>query len=117
MLEPLDRCRRDATLFQFTGKRLRDFNESGHVPARIDRQPDFAKLVSPLQTRHYPDFGALPSAGDGEGALHPLASAHHVIPQIVPGHLREHLLSGCLSGWASTATRTSCPTCSIAATP
>ena len=25
MLEPLDRCRRDSTLFQFTSKRLRDF--------------------------------------------------------------------------------------------
>ena len=25
MLEPLDRCRRDSTLFQFTTKRLRDF--------------------------------------------------------------------------------------------
>ena len=25
MLGPLDRCRRDSTLFQFTSKRLRDF--------------------------------------------------------------------------------------------
>ena len=61
MLNPLVAADRDSTLFQFTGKRLRDFNESGHVPARIDRQPDFAKLISPLKVRCYTDFGALPS--------------------------------------------------------
>ncbi len=61
MLEPSDRCRRDAGLFQLASKVPRDFNESGHVPARIDRQPDFAKLISPLKVRCYTDFGALPS--------------------------------------------------------
>lgn len=55
------RCRRDAGLFQLTSKGLRNFNDSGRPPARIDRQPDFAKLISPLKVRCYPDFGALPS--------------------------------------------------------
>ena len=31
MLEPLDRCRRDSTLFQFTSKRLRDFIDPNHL--------------------------------------------------------------------------------------
>ena len=35
MLEPLDRCRRDSTLFQFTTKQLRDFIDPNHL--LIDR--------------------------------------------------------------------------------
>ena len=31
MLEPLDRCRRNSTLFQFTTKQLRDFIDSNHL--------------------------------------------------------------------------------------
>ncbi len=31
MLEPLDRCRRDSTFFQFTSKRLRDFIDPNHL--------------------------------------------------------------------------------------
>ncbi len=60
-LEPSDSCRRDADLSQLTSKGPRDFDASGNVPARVDRQPDFAKLVSLLRVRCYPDFGALPS--------------------------------------------------------
>ena len=44
MLEPLDRCRRDSTLFQFTSKRLRDFIDPNHLLIQIDEQMDFAKL-------------------------------------------------------------------------
>ena len=57
MLEPLDRCRRDSTLFQFTSKRLRDFIDSNHLLIQIDGQLDFAKLVAPLEKRYCPDFG------------------------------------------------------------
>ena len=46
MIEPLDRSRRDATLFQFTTKQLRDFIDPNHLLIRIDEQLDFAKLVA-----------------------------------------------------------------------
>ena len=54
---PLDRCRRNSTLFQFTSKRLRDFIDPDHLLIQIDEQLDFAKLVAPLETRYCPDFG------------------------------------------------------------
>ena len=57
MLEPLDRCRRDSTLFQFTSKRLRDFIDPNHLLIQIDEQMDFAKLVAPLEKQYCPDFG------------------------------------------------------------
>ena len=57
MLELLDRCRRDSTLFQFTSKRLRDFIDPDHLLIQIDDQLDFAKLVVPLEARYCPDFG------------------------------------------------------------
>ena len=57
MLEPLDRCRRDSTLFQFTTKRLRDFIDPDHLLIQIDERLDFAKLVAPLEARYSPDFG------------------------------------------------------------
>ena len=57
MLEPLDRCRRDSTLFQFTTKQLRDFIDPNHLLVHIDEQLDFAKLVAPLEERYCPDFG------------------------------------------------------------
>ncbi len=49
MLEPLDRCRRDSTLFQFTSKRLQDFIDPNHLLIQIDEQLDFAKLMAPLE--------------------------------------------------------------------
>ena len=52
MLEPLDRCRRDSILFQFTSKRLRDFIDPNHLLIQIDEQMDFAKLVAPLEKRY-----------------------------------------------------------------
>ena len=61
MLEPLDRCRRDSTLFQFTSKRLRDFIDPDHLLIRIDDQLDFAKLVAPLEARYCPDSAVPPS--------------------------------------------------------
>ena len=48
MIEPLDRSRRDSTLFQFTTKQLRDFIDPNHLLIRIDERLDFAKLVAPL---------------------------------------------------------------------
>ena len=57
MLEPLDRYRRDSTLFRFTSKRLRDFIDPDHLLIQIDERLDFAKLVAPLEERYCPDFG------------------------------------------------------------
>ena len=57
MLEPLDRCRRDSSLFQFTSKRLRDFIDPNHPLIQIDEQLDFAKLMAPLEKLCCPDFG------------------------------------------------------------
>ena len=57
MIEPLDRSRRDSTLFQFTTKQLRDFIDPNHLLIRIDEQLDFAKLVAPLEEYYCPDFG------------------------------------------------------------
>ena len=57
MLESLDRCRKDAALFQFTSKRQRDFIDPDHLLIQIDEQLDFAKLMVPLETRYCSDFG------------------------------------------------------------
>ena len=57
MIEPLDRLRRDSTLFQFTTRRLRDFIDPNHLLIRIDEQLDFAKLLEPLEDCYCPDFG------------------------------------------------------------
>ena len=57
MLEPLDRCRRDSTLFQFATKQLRDFIDPNHLLIWLDEQLDFAKIIAPLQERYCPDFG------------------------------------------------------------
>ena len=57
MLKPLDRHRRDSTLFQFTTRRLRDFIDPEHLLIRIDQQFDFAKLVAPLEERYCPYNG------------------------------------------------------------
>ena len=57
MIEPLDRSRRDSTLFQFTTKQLRDFIDPNHLLIRIDEQLDFAKLVAPLEEYYCLDFG------------------------------------------------------------
>ena len=63
MLKPLDRHRRDSTLFQFTTRRLRDFVDPDHLLIRIDEQFDFSKLVTPLEERYCPD--------NGRPAIHP----------------------------------------------
>ena len=57
MIEPLDRSRRDSTLFQFTTKQLRDFIDPNHLLIRIDERLDFAKLMEPLEECYCPDFG------------------------------------------------------------
>ena len=57
MLKPLDRYRRDSTLFQFTTRRLRDFIDPDYLLIRVDEQFDFAKLVTPLEDRYCPDTG------------------------------------------------------------
>ena len=63
MLKPLDRHRRDSTLFQFTTRRLRDFIDPDHLLIRIDERFDFARLVTPLEDRYCPD--------NGRPAIHP----------------------------------------------
>jgi len=63
MLEPLDRYRRDSTLFQFTTKRLRDFIDPAHLLIQIDERVDFAKLVEPLEGNY--------SIDNGRPAIHP----------------------------------------------
>ena len=63
MLKPLDRCRRDSTLFQFTTRRLRDFIDPDHLLIQIDEQFDFGKLAAPLEERYCPD--------NGRPAVHP----------------------------------------------
>ena len=63
MLEPLDRYRRDSTLFQFTTKRLRDFIDPAHLLIRIDEKVDFASLVEPLEGNY--------STDNGRPAIHP----------------------------------------------
>ena len=60
MIEPLDRSRRDSTLFQFTTKQLRDFIDPNHLLIRIDECLDFAKLVASLEEYYCPDFGRPP---------------------------------------------------------
>ena len=57
MIEPLDRSRRDSSLFQLTSKQLRDFIDPNHPLIRIDEQLDFAKLVGPLEKYSRPEFG------------------------------------------------------------
>ena len=47
MLKPLDRHRRDSTLFQFTTRRLRDFVDPANLLMRIDS----GKLPTPLEDR------------------------------------------------------------------
>ena len=63
MLEPLDRCRRDSTLFQFTTKRLRDFIDPNHLLVQIDERFDFIEVVEPLEANYCPD--------NGRPAIHP----------------------------------------------
>ena len=48
MLGPLDRCRRDSTLFQFTTKQLHDFIDLNHLLVQTDEQLDFAKSGAAL---------------------------------------------------------------------
>ena len=57
MIEPLVRSCRDATLFHFTTKQLRDFSDPNHLLIRIDEQLDFTNLVAPLEEYYCPDFG------------------------------------------------------------
>ena len=63
MIEPLDRSRRDSTLFQFTTRQFRDFIDPDHLLIQIDERLDFAELVAPLEERYCPDYGRL--------AIHP----------------------------------------------
>ena len=63
MLDPLDRHSRDATLFQFTTKRLRDFIDPNHLLIQIDEKFDFQRLVEPLEDYYCRD--------NGRPAIHP----------------------------------------------
>ena len=55
MVEPLDRSRRDSTLFQFTARQLRDFIDPNHLLIRIYDKLDFAKLAAPSENWYRPD--------------------------------------------------------------
>ena len=59
MLEPLDRCRKESTLFQFTSKRLREFINPNHLLIQIDDQLDFARLSGSRWRR-----GTVPTSAD-----------------------------------------------------
>ena len=63
MLKPLDRNRRDSTLFLLTTRRLRDFIDPDHLLIRIDEQFDFARLAAPLEAWSCQD--------NGRPAVHP----------------------------------------------
>ena len=92
MLEPLDRYRRDSTLFQFTDRSLRDFIDPEHLLIQIDEQLDLAKLVAPLEHHYCRDHG--------RPAIHPevmvRATAnlfplqYRLLQTSVFGHLGEH---------------------------
>jgi len=58
MVKPLDRYRRDSTLFQFTAKRLRDFIDPAHLLIQIDERGGFAKLVQPSEMNYSADNGS-----------------------------------------------------------
>ena len=89
MLEPLDRYRRDSTLFQFTDRRLRDFIDPEHLLIRIDEQLDFAKLVAPLEQRYCRDHG--PPAIHPEAMVRALLPLQHRLLQASAfGHFGEH---------------------------
>ena len=95
MLKPLDRHRRDSTLFQFTTRRLRDFVGPDHLLIRIDEQFDLGKLVTPLEDRYCP--------GNGRPAIHPevmirallICSVYNIssFRRLSFRHRREHRLS------------------------
>ena len=57
MVKPLDRHRRDSTLFKITAHRLRNFVDPDNLLIRINEQFDLGKLVGPLKDRYYPDHG------------------------------------------------------------
>lgn len=57
MLEPLDRCRRDSTLFQFTTRQLRGFINPNHILIQIGEHLNSAKLTAPLEGAFCPDLG------------------------------------------------------------
>ena len=54
MLKPLDRHRRDSTLFQFTTRSLRDSIDPGHLLIQVNDQFVFGKLVAPLEEWYCP---------------------------------------------------------------
>ena len=57
MVKPLDRHRRDSTLFQLTGKLLRDFVGPNHPLLQVEGQRGFAGPVAPLEERYCPGYG------------------------------------------------------------
>ena len=98
MVKPLDRHRRDSTLFQLTGKLLRDFVGPNHPLLQVEGQLDFAGPVTPLEERYCPGYG-LPrhsSRSDSAGAARLPALQQVLLPDTVFGHLGECRLRACL---------------------
>ena len=99
MIEPLDRSRRDSTLFQFTTKQLRDFIDPNHLLIRIDERAGLRQAGgSLLEDCYCPDFRPAgdPSRGDDQGVADLLAVQHRLFSEAVLGHLRKHRLPACL---------------------
>ena len=94
-MKPLDRYRKDSTLFQFTTRRLRDFIDPDHLLIRIDEQFDFARLVAPpggpLLSRQRPTRH--PPRSNGKGVAQLLFVQHLLLQKIEFRHRREHCLS------------------------
>ena len=121
MLKPLDRCRRDSTLFQFTTRNLRDFIDPDYLLIRVDVQFDLGQagpcvlagggvhlaLESGVGLHgahgHGPvEADALPA----QGAVQRRASEAHVVGRDQPVLLQQRLQSS-MTRWTPGLPRTS----------
>ena len=121
MLKPLDRCRGDSTLFQFTTRNLRDFIDPDYLLIRVDVQFDLGQagpcvlagggvhlaLESGVGLHgahgHGPvEADALPA----QGAVQRRASEAHVVGRDQPVLLQQRLQSS-MTRWTPGLPRTS----------
>ena len=99
MLKPLDRCRRDSTLFQFTTRNLRDFIDPDHLLIRVDVQFDLGQAGPCVLAGGGVHLGPEPGVGlhgahghgpveadalPAQGAVQRRASEAHVVDAISP---------------------------------
>jgi len=57
VLKPIDRSRRDGSLYPGSSKTLRDFIDPKHLLVRVDTNFDFADLVQFVETKYDPSIG------------------------------------------------------------